>query len=1095
MSKSSLNLAGRMARMFVTSKLTVLFILATSILGLLAVLLTPREENPQIIVPGAQVRVVMPGASSAEVEELIINPLESLICEIPGVDHIYSTAMNSIGVVMVVFEVGEDKEESLVKLYDKILGNSYRLPPDASPPVIVSADVDDVPVVTVTLASETYDDYALKRLADRMVERLHSLEDVSTTMIIGGRDREIRVELDPERLQAFGVTLDQIQAMLSAGNLAGPMGDMAGNNLKYTVYLDGFLASEGEVGGLIVGQHRGRPIYLEDVARIIDAPPVERETVSRFAFGPADPRFGSTHDYEIPAVTIGVAKKMGTNAVFVADDILDRVERMKSQFVPADVHVVVTRNDGQKANDTVNMLIEHLGIAIAAVFIIIALFLGFKDAVIVGISVPLILSITLGADLLFGPTINRITLFGLLLCLGMLVDAAIVVIENINRHYKTLGDGNKIRAAVLAVNEIGNPTNLATLAVMLVFISMFILTGTPHLYFFPIAFNVPVAMAASLIVAYIVTPWAAVLWLKPQKGHGSAGKGSEGRLHRAYLKVIIPLLDKPKRRRWMEIGTLVVLACAIMQPLWQFVRPQGVNGEVSLLGVPLVLLPKDNKNTFYITVDMPENTPVEVTDRAAREVGEMLRGNRFVTNYQVYSGSTGVIDFNSFMRGTGNKSGSHLAEVRVNLIHKHDRSTSCIEIASDVRTAVLPIQSRYPGCVIRVVEDMPGPPVRAGLLAEIYGPDLEVIEQFSDKVEAEFQDTYGVIEIYDSKVEDVRQLRVVVDKQKAALSGVATAQVAQALHRLIAGEEVGRVHIEGEKNPVPIKFHVPRRFKNDPDLFSRIFLTNRQNQPVPLSELIRIVPSWEDHPILHKDKERVTYVNAELKGTAPVYAVLDLDERLDGLKLEDGTQLTTGNLGILESTPDVIDGFKMFWHGEIRMTINVFRDMGAAMLLSLAAIYLLLIAYYRSFIIPLIAMAAIPLGLIGVFPGHWIMGQPFTATSMIGLIALAGVVVRNSLLIIDFVLHYLEQGLPLREAVRAVRFRPILLTALAIVLGVAILLKDPSFGGLAISLIFGTLSSTVLTMVVVPVLTYLFFRDKGIEGRQGDSAASVLEQE
>ena len=1080
MNRLSLNPAGWFAETFIVSKMTILFILTCVLLGILAITLTPREENPQIVVPGAQVRVTLPGASSREVEELVVTPLEGILSEITGIKHTYAMAMNSIGIITVQFEVGEDKEDSLVKLYDKILGSRHLLPSDASEPIIRSIDVDDVPIVTVTLASEVYDDYALKRLADRMIERLRSLEEVSVNYVKGGRDREIRIELDPERLLAFGITLDQIQGMLSAHNLSAPVGRLVKQGENRSVFLDEFLNSAEDVRRVVAGSHLGRPIYLEDIADVIDGPPVERDTLSRFAFGPADPRFKTAHDPEMPAVILAVAKKQGTNAVLVARDIISRINRMKKNFVPSEVHVVVTRDDGEKANAAVNMLTEHLGIAVISVFIIIAVFLGIKEAILIGIAVPLILSLTLGADFMFGPTINRITLFALILSLGLLVDAAIVVIENIHRHYKNLGSGDKRLATVLATNEIGNPTNLATIAVMLVFSSLIVVSDMMGQYFYPITFNVPIAMFTSLLVAYIVIPWASNRWLKPA-GNNNKDHDSKTVLHRFYYFTISPLLDRPKLRICMFLLVGLLITGSIMQAAWQFIRPGGVGGQISPWCVSLAMLPKDNKNTFNITIDMPEYTPVEITDRIAREVGEMLRRYPYITNYQTYIGMTGIIDFNGLLRGTGDKRGPHVAEIRVNLVDKHDRNISSIEIVREIRRLAEPIQKRYPGSVIKMVEDPPGPPVRATVLSEIYGPDPLILREIASKVSEEYRQTYDIVEVHDTEPDDIREYRMTVDKEKAALSGVTTVQVAQALKRLVDGEILGRAHLPGEKNLVPIRLHVPRKHQIDPDLLARIFISNAQGKAVPMSELVRITYSYQDRPILHKDNERVTYVGAELHRTAPVYAVLDLDRRLDGMVIDKDNTLSTANLRLQSVPPDTIDGYQLLWDGEIRMTLDVFRDMTGALAVAISFIYLLLVGYYRSFIIPLVAMAAVPLGIAGVFPGHWLLGQHFTAASMIGVIALAGVVVRNSLLIMDFVIDYVKRGLPLYEAVReagAVRLRPILLTTLAIVLGTAIMLTDPVFGGLAIALIFGTIASTVLTVIVVPVLIYLFFQNQ-----------------
>jgi multidrug efflux pump subunit AcrB len=1091
MNRVKLNPAGRIAEIFVISKLTPLFILACALLGVIAVTQTPREENPQILVPGAEIMVTLPGASAQEVEQLVVNPLEALVRQISGVDHTFAVAMNSMALIQVQFEVGEDKERSLVKIHDRIQGHCWKLPADAGRPIVRSVDVDDVPIVTVTLASEKYNDYALKRLADRMIERLRSMEEVSVAYVKGGRDRELRIELDPERLQAYGISGDITKALIQTANVAISAGSFLHQGQNSSLFVDGYLQTAKDVRKLVVGSHQGRPVFLEDVAEVIDGPPVERQRLSRFSFGPADKNFAVTKTPEIPAVTLAIAKKPGTNAVFVADDILKRIERMQASFVPQDVHVITTRNDGKRADDSVNLLIEHLGIALISVFVVAILFLGIKEALIVGLCVPLILALTLGGDFFFGVTINRITLFALILSLGLLVDAAIVVIENIHRHYKQMQCGGDTRlAAVLATNEIGNPTNLATFAVMLVFSSMIILTGMPSAYFFPITFNVPVAMLASLVVAYIVTPWAANRWMKGNSEHVSKESAPKDRLHHLYHALITPILDRPGLRTMVFLVTGLLIMVAVTQVSWQFVRPQGVSGPLTPGCVAMGMLPKDDKNTFNITIDMPEYTPVETTDQVAREVGMLLRKNAYVSNYQTWIGEAGIIDFNGLLRGSGNKQGAHVAEIRVNLMDKKDRSISSITLVQELRPEVEKIQARYPKSLIQLVEDPPGPPVQATVLAEIYGPDPKVLRKLAGQVSESFQETYDMVEVHDTEVEDVRKFNVIVDKEKAALSGVSTAQIAQVLRTLVYGAELGRLHITGEKTPVPIRVHVPRRFQINPENLSRIFVSNPQGKKIPVSEMVRLVPAWQDRPILHKDYERVAFVGGELANTSQVYAVLDLNSRLQDLPMENGKVMRTGNLTFKAQVPDTIDGYQLFWGGEMRMTLDIYRDLVGALLLALTFIYLLLVAYYRSFSIPMVAMSAIPLGVIGVFWGHLLMGQMFSGPSVIGIIALSGTVVRNSLLIIDFVLDYMKEGMPLYEAIReagAIRLRPILLTALAIITGTAIMLSDPVFGGLAVSLIFGTISATILTMIVVPTLLYLLLRNKSIPGLNSPS--------
>ncbi|MEZ0150091.1 MAG: efflux RND transporter permease subunit [Candidatus Reddybacter sp.] len=1079
MSKPRLNPAGLLASFFVQSKITSLFVLGCLLLGIIAIIYTPREENPQIVVPGAHVIVTLPGASPSEVEHLLVRPLENIVKQITGVDHVVSSSMNSVGILMVQFEVGEDKQLSLVKLYDQILGQRDKLPAGTSTPLIKSIDVDTVPIVTVTLASEIYNDYQLKRVADRVLEGLRSLKTVSDTAVRGGRDREITLEIDPGKVKAFSVSLDQVHQALVTANLSAPLDAKVNHNTLSQVMFKGELSSAEELKKLIIGTHRQRPVYLADIATTIDGPTTERETLSRLAFGQADPRFDQYADPELAAVTITVAKITGSNAVFMAEEVLERIEIMKRTLIPAGIEVVVTRNDGKKANDAVNLLIENLGIALVSVFVITVFFLGWKEASIVGLAVPLILALTLGADYLFGPTINRVTLFALILALGMLVDGAIVVVENIHRHYATLNGGDKAQATILATNEIGNPTNLATFAVMLVFASQFILSGMVGQYFYPLAFNVPIAMFASVIIAYVVTPWACFRWIKT--GHG--GEGAEmneydtsSRLTRIYERILKPLIDNRSLRRQVFALIIVAIGLAVLQPAWQFLRPSGISGPQSFLGVELAMLPKDSKNTFNITIDMPENTAVEVTDQVAREIGSVLRNQFYITDYQTWIGQSGVIDFNGLLRGAANKRGPHVGEIRVNLSDKHSRDTSSITIVRELRTLLLPIQNRFPGSLIQLVEDPPGPPMQATVLAEIYGRDLDVMEDIAAQVRAAFHNTYDVVEIHDSLPDSIEQYHIVVDREKAALAGVSPAQVSTLLRRIISGEEIGRIHLNDERRAVAIKMKVPRRFNIEPEGLSMYYVGNAQGKRIPLSELTRVKKVVAEKPISRKDFERVVFVAGELTQSAPLYAILHINKQLENIAASDGQTITTG-LNFSRVSPNTLEGYRILWDGEIRLTLDTYNDMLKAFGLAVLFIYILLVAYYQSFKIPLIAMSAIPLGLIGVFPGHWIMGQSFTATSIIGIIALAGIVVRNSLLIIDFVLDLRKGGKSLRDAILTgtlLRLRPILLTALSTILGSGIMISDPIFGGLAISLIYGTVVSTVLTVVVVPLLFYQF---------------------
>lgn len=1074
MNPERLSLPGRLARYFVESQLTVLLVAAVILFGLIGLRFTPREENPQIIVPAAEVSVPLPGALPAEVELLVLAPLEAELIAIDGVKHVYGTALEGLARITVEFEVGEDKEDAFVRLYDRVLRNRHRLPPGAGEPQIQAIDVDDVPVFAVTLASDTLTDAELRRVAERVLERLRSVQGVGAGFLVGGREREIRIEVSPERLQAFGASLHQIAEAVAAADVSRPLGNRVYGGENRALRVTGQIESAAQVEEIPVLNAAGRLLQIKDLARVVDRPPDELTQMTRFVFGPADPRFGTTAEVEMAAVTVAIAKRTGVNAVQLTQALRERLQEMRRGFLQPDLQVVVTRDDGANADRTVSRLVEHLFLAIGAVMLVLLGFLGWRAAAIVAVTIPLVFAVVMGADLLAGPTLNRITLYALILALGMLVDDAIVVTENTHRHFLTLGSNaspsEKGEAAVLATQEIGNPTTLATFTVVTVFVSLTLVTGMLGQYFYPITFNVPVAMVASLVVAYTVTPWLARRFLRTGLHPGQ----QEARLlQRAYSATIRLLLQ---RRAWRFgfyglVSFLLVLS--LLQPAWQFLRPQGVSGAVSPWGVPLAFLPKDDKNSFLVHVHLPETTPLEVTDRAAREIGELLRRQPYVLNYQTHVGIPAVIDFNGQLKGSGRNVGPQFAEIRVNLVDKLERGPTSIDYVLALRPGVERIAARYPGGIIQLVEDPPGPPVRATVLAEVYGSDPAELAQVAHRVADAFKDTYDMAEVWASVPFDLAEYRIGVDPEKAALAGLDPARAAQALARLLDGEVLAHAHPPDERAPVPVRLHVPRRERVDPTLLERAFAHNGAGSTVPLSEVTRVVVGTQPKPISHKNTERVEYVGGELRGSPPAYAVLDLDRRLDGAVPAGDRRIETANLGFDPVRSNSLLGYQLLWEGELRLTLDAFRDMGLALGLALLVIFLLMVGYYRSFALPILAMSAVPLALIGVFPGHWLLGTTFSAASMVGVIALAGVVVRNSLLLIDFAKEYQRQGHPVEDAVReagVVRLRPILLTTLAIVLSTAVMVPDPVMGGLAIALIFGAVSSALFVVLMVPLL-------------------------
>jgi multidrug efflux pump subunit AcrB len=1049
-----MNFAGRLAKTFLTSKITAMIMLAITLVGLVAVMVTPREYNPQIVVPAANIIVAKPGATADEVENTIVKPLEAIMNAQAGVKHTFGFAANDYGVVTVQFDVGQDQEKSLVKLYNQLMQNMDRMPPGAMQPIVKPINVDDVPIMTLTLASTKQSDYELRYVALHVLEQLRNIPGVSFTELVGGRPRAVSIYIDAQKLAAAGLALDQVNRMLNATNISMPAGELVDNNKNTPLRFNGFLKNAREVGDIVLGAPKGRPVFLKDVARIVDGP-AEVDSSSHFAFGPGKqhPAFKG----EAPAVTIAIAKKSGTNAVVVANAVLAKLDKLKREAIPEGVNVTVTRDDGAKANDAVNTLVEHLGIAIASVVVVLFFFLGWREAAIVTLTVPLILFVVLTVGLVAGQTMNRITLFALILSLGLLVDAAIVVVENIHRHLHHGGAANFRETLVRATNEIGNPTNVATIAVILAFIPMAFVTGMMGPFMQPIPFNVPVAMIASLLIAYMVVPWAANLMLKGkalaelEKAPTMEEKDAQPQdpLHRAYVNVITPFLNNSKRRNWLFLIVGVLLTLAMLQPLWQFIRPSGMNGPLSALGVELKMLPNDNTNTFLLEVDTPAGTALARTDQVARAVGDVLAHTRYVVNYQTFLGVTATVDFAALVRGDILKRGENLAQIRVNLIDKHDRSESSHEIVSALNKALMPVRKLFPDTQIKLYETPPGPPVQSQILAELYGPDYNKLRAAAAVVREDFNNIYGIINADDSVTTDVESYEIRVDAEKAALAGIAPAQVAKLIHDYVSGFSLGALHIEDAREPINLTVRLPRSERQSPGQILSLSVVNAMGQQVPLSSIATMSRVVAAKPIYDRDQHQVVMVGGELLRSSPVYAVLSLDKMLDN-KTVAGEHFTTGNLRFNEAQPSDVTKYQILWGGEMRLTLDVFRDLGSAFIVALVLIYLVLVGYYKSFMIPMIVMGAIPLTLVGVFPGHWITHQAFTATSMIGVIALAGIVVRNSLLLIDFIIEHEARGLSVKEAVieaGAIRFRPILLTALAIILGSAIMVTDPVFGG------------------------------------------------
>lgn len=1053
------SIASRIVDRFLDGNLSVILILLSVVAGLAALTLTPREEEPQIVVPLADVYIHMPGASAAEVEKQVATRLEKLLWQIDGVEYVYSMSKPDMAIVTVRFFVGEDRIASLVKLHNKITTHSDIVPPGVSGWTIKPVSVDDVPIVNLTLYSADASDFILHRVAQEVVDRLQGVEDTARTLVIGGRPRQLRVEIDPVALAARGLDLLAVRQALEAANLELPAGSFRNHNRETLVRGGGFLTSAGEISGLMIGVSRGAPIYLRDVARVEDGP-AEPDSYTRLRFGPAATDAATGREYQ--AVHIAVAKKRGTNAVRVAEDVIEEIHALQGEVIPDDIQVRVTRDYGETADHKVNELITHLVIAIVTVLALVIFALGWREALIVAVSIPIIYSLTLLVNYWFGYTINRVTLFALVLALGLLVDDPIVDVENIYRHFKMKLEPPR-EAVLTAVDEVRPPVIVATLAVILSFLPMLFITGMMGPYMRPMAVNLPLTMIMSLLVAFTVTPWMTYHVLKGEYGkvEEQAFVLEETRTYRVYRRILSPFLNS-RPLAWLLIaGVILLLLLSAALP--------------ALNLVPLKMLPFDNKNEFQLVIDLPEGSTLEETDAVVRDLEGFLATVNEVTDFEAYVGLASAIDFNGMVRHYYLRQGPHLADIRVNLAGKARRAQQSHDITLRLRDDLTAIAQRH-GAVLKIVELPPGPPVIATVTAEIYADSgisyaqqLDAAEQVRRRMLREDK----VVDVDVTREAAQRQLQFLPDRDKLALAGISNAQLAQTLRIALNGTAVGTLHVETERNPLPIVLRLPVSERSSAASLGNLQLRGSNGTMVPLSELGSFVEQRLEPTIYHKNLRRVTYVFGEMAGKSPVNAVLNLSRHFRDNPLPEGTSVVWSG------------------EGEWKITLDVFRDLGIAFGAAMVLIYLLLLIETGSYGMPLIIMAAIPLTMIGIMPGFWLLNviadNPvggydtpvfFTATAMIGMIALAGIVVRNSIILIDFIHHALKRGLPLHEALLesgAVRLRPILLTAGAALLGNWIITLDPIFSGLAWSIIFGVFASTGFTLLVIPVVYWLIY--------------------
>jgi len=1070
-----IGISGRIARAFIRSKLTPLIVIASLLLGLFAVIVTPREEEPQIVVPMIDVHVTYPGASAREVEERVTRPMEKLLWEIKGVEYVYSIVKPGFNLTIVRFYVGESMEESLVKLYNKLMSNYDRIPPGVSQPMVKARSIDDVPILTLTLWSESprISGYELRRVALELCTEIKKDRDVAEFTVIGGQRRQARVVLDPARLKAYNASAFQIMDALGKSNVSLPSGAYPRQNREILVDTGGLLASIDEVGRVVVAVHNGRPVYLRDVATLRDGPE-EPGSYVFMGLGPAGPRKGipGSPAGQNEAVTIAIAKKKGANASVVAHEALAKVDALRGRLIPSDVSVTVTRNYGETAKEKSDELLEHMLIATISVILLIALALGAREAVVVAVAVPVTLALTLLINYLYGYTLNRVTLFALIFSIGILVDDAIVVVENIHRHFKHHGAG--VDTAVRAVDEVGNPTILATWTVIAALLPMAFVSGLMGPYMRPIPVGASAAMLFSLLVAFIVSPWMGYRILG--KAGGTARHKPEKDFFPVYERIIAPLMDSAKRRRLAlaAVGGLLLLAM----------------GLVPLKLVTVKMLPFDNKSEMQVIIDMPEGSALEKTAALAQEMGGYLQGVPEVTDYQLYVGTAAPFNFNGLVRHYFLRAGANVADIQVNFVAKGDRKAQSHDIAKRLRPGLKEIGDRY-GARIKVAEIPPGPPVLSTLVAEVYGPDTTRQIEIARRILDIFERTPGVVDVDWYVESDQKKLILEPNRTKAAESGVTAEALAQSMRIALTGTAAGLVHLEKEKEPVEIFLRMSLEDRATPSSLKSLNVPSRTGSQVPLAELVSVREGTGEKTIYHKNLKNVTYVIGDVAGSeeSPVYAILKMKDAVRNLDLPEGYELKQYDA----VQPWLEDTYSMKWDGEWHITIEVFRDLGIAFAAVLVIIYILVVAWFRNFVTPLVIMAPIPLTLVGILPGHWVFGAFFTATSMIGFIALSGIIVRNSILLVDFAEQEWREGKDLRHALLtagAVRFRPIVLTAAAVVVGSFVMIFDPIFQGLAIAMMFGAVAATGLTLVAIPLLYYEFFKNRkppGIERRNPES--------
>ena len=1053
-----MQLAGKIAHTFIQSKLTPIVVLVSVLLGVFAVIVTPREEEPQIVVPMIDVYVTYPGASAKEVEERVTAPMEKFLWEIEGVEYVYSISKPGSSMAIVRFYVGKNMEDSIIKLYNKLMSNYDKIPPGVSQPLVKPRSIDDVPTLAITLWSKNanFTGYELRRIATQLRDDIKQDADTSEITITGGQKRQVKVNLDPSKLRAYKTTPMQIMQMLGNANFKLASGTYPAGNEELVVETGGFLDSAQDVGKIVVSVADGKPVYLSNIADITDGP----EEISNYVlmnFGPGSPE-KQAGTYE--AATIAIAKKKGTNATDLSNRILKKIEALKGAVIPLDVTITTTRNYGDTAKEKSDELLKHMFIAAVSVTVLIAIALGLRASLIVFVAVPVTLALTIFVTYCYGYTLNRVTLFALIFSIGILVDDAIVVVENIYRHFKL--DGVSFETAVRAVDEVGNPTILATFTVIAALMPMAFVRGLMGPYMRPIPVGASAAMLISLMIAFIISPWLSYKVLsKAVHGHNEHGekKSPLDRLNTVYEKNLRWLLESNSHRMiaFAIVGVLLFGAILLL-PLKQVV---------------VKMLPFDNKSEMQVIIDTDEGTTLEQTAALTKEIGQYLATMPEVTNYQSYIGTSGPFNFNGLVRHYFLRTGANVADIQVNMVSKEHRKEQSHQIAKRIRPFIKAIGDKY-DARIKVLEMPPGPPVLSTLVAEIYGPDYKRQIEIAQQVMSIFEKTPGVVDV-DWYVEaDQKKIDFEVDKVKASINGINTEDISKTLQMGLGGTVAGLVHFTDDKEPVELFLQTPLAKRANLSDLMQLTVRGSSGNIVPISELVKTKETVIDKTIYHKNLKPVVYVLGEAGGDleSPVYAILKMQKDIKNLKLPEGYSMAQYST----IQPPLTTKYAMKWDGEWHITYEVFRDLGLAFAAVIVLIYVMVVGWFKSFITPLVILAPIPLSLVGILPGHALMGAFFTATSMIGFIAGAGIVVRNSIILVDFIELKLAEGIELKEAIvqaGIIRFRPMLLTAAAVVVGSSVILLDPIFQGMAVSLMAGEVAATLLSRTMVPVLYFM----------------------